>query len=799
MRIVVAGALANKPGYGGEAWVRLAWVKGLQALGNEVLFVEALASDALAENDPRIEFFDSVCAERRMEGEVALLDRRGRSLSGLPAEEVADFAQGADLLVNISGHLRWAPVTTGVRRRAYVDLDPGFTQFWQASGESGLNLEEHDIHFSVGQNIGRPGCPIPTGGFRWINLRQPVVLDDWRVEAPTSENRFTTLASFRGAYGAVEFGGHRFGLKVHEFRRFARLPEVLPPEAVVEVALDAHASDSSDLELLKARGWRLVDPRLVASTPGAFRDYVRGSAGELSVAQRIYVETWSGWFSDRSARYLATGRPVILQDTGLGRSLPLGEGLLTFGDPAEAAAGVREVLADPDRHRKAARRLAEEYFDARKVLTEFLEQALTKGVGSSTRASLANKGPAGLDPGAGPSSTGFPMGFSRKPLAIVAGSICNVPWQGGGTWAVLQYVLGLRRLGWDIHLVEEIDKDRMLPEGVQLEASKNARYFRHVARRFGLEGMATLVLSDKVQTVGARYGDLAGICERAEVLLNLSGVLRDPTLRGAPRVRAFLDLDPAFTQLWQEAQGVDMGLGGHTHFVSVGSEMGSPSCSLPKCGVEWIPTLPPVVLSEWPFQPPVTRDAWTTVANWRGYGSVDWAGVRYGQKAHAFRGFFSLPALSGDRFELALAIHPEERRDLDSLHAHGWHLVDPMMAAGTPDRYRRFVGGSVGEFGVAKAGYVTSSCGWFSDRSACYLASGRPVLAQDTGFGPYLPTGCGLIPFRTMEEAAEGVRAVRADYGRHARAARQIARGFLDSDLVLSTLLENVDACVTHP
>ncbi|MBT8397457.1 MAG: hypothetical protein HKO65_16530 [Gemmatimonadetes bacterium] len=389
-------------------------------------------------------------------------------------------------------------------------------------------------------------------------------------------------------------------------------------------------------------------------------------------------------------------------------------------------------------------------------------------------------------------------GPSHRPLAIVAGSIADVPGQGGGTWAVLQYVLGLKKLGWDVHLVEEIGEDRLLPQGVQLETSENARYFLDVARRFGLEGQATLVLSGTGRSVGATYGELVELCGRAEVLLNLSGVLRDPTLRGSARVRAYLDLDPAFSQLWHEVQGLDLGFDGHTHFLSVGLEMGSPSCSIPKCAVEWIPSLPPVVLSEWPFQPRPDQDCWSTVANWRGYGSVEWEGVRYGQKAHAFRELFRLPGLTRTRFEVALAIHPEEHSDLQALRDNGWNLVDPMVAAGTPDRYRRFIEGSTGELGVAKAGYVTAGCGWFSDRSACYLASGRPVIAQDTGFGPYLPTGSGLLSFRTVEEAAEGVKAVQAEYGRHAWAARQIARGFLDSDLVLSTLLENVDVCATH-
>src|SRR5262249_3533723 len=170
------------------------------------------------------------------------------------------------------------------------------------------------------------------------------------------------------------------------------------------------------------------------------------------------------------------------------------------------------------------------------------------------------------------------------------------------------------------------------------------------------------------------------------------------------------------------------------------------------CGRNWIPTLQPVVPSEWPAAPGRPGGAWTTVGNWRGYGSIEHDGVKYGQKAHSFRRIADLPSRTRARLQPGFSIHQDEIHDLAALAAGNWDVVNPAIVAGTPDAYRRFIRASKGEFGIAKSGYVVSRCGWFSDRSACYLASGRPVIAEDTGFGRLLPTGEGLLSFSTVEE-----------------------------------------------
>jgi hypothetical protein len=279
-----------------------------------------------------------------------------------------------------------------------------------------------------------------------------------------------------------------------------------------------------------------------------------------------------------------------------------------------------------------------------------------------------------------------------------------------------------------------------------------------------------------------------------DVLLNLSGSLSDRNLTARIPARVYVDLDPAFNQLWHVAENIDMQFDHHTHFVTIGLAMGDTLCTVPTCGVAWIPTLQPVVLERWPVAHAITYDAFTTVANWRGYGNITHGGIMYGQKVHALRPLMDLPTRTSERFLLALAIHPAEVKDLEALTANKWELIDPAVVADSPASYRRFIAGSKAEFGLTKAGYVTSQSGWFSDRSACYLASGRPVLAHETGFSRYLPTGQGLLSFSQADEALQGIDAIRRDYPFHARAARHLTEEYFDSDKVLTALLRKLES-----
>jgi hypothetical protein len=375
--LIVAGALANKPHNGGEAWVRLSWVLGLRKLGFEVWLIEQI--DPSACTDPSGQpasfgdcvgraYFAEVTRQFNLAHTAALVYGSGQETHGATYAELVGVARSAELLVNISGHLRLEPLLSQIRCKALIDIDPGYTQFWHA-GRQAL-VCGHDHYFTIGENIGRPECSIPTGGIPWRPIRQPVVLSEWPAQKTTAR-RFTTVASWRGSYGPVEHGGQRFGSKVHEFRKFVHLPELAA--GTFEIALDIHPADDRDRQLLGQHRWQIVDPRTVARGPREFRRYVQGSAAEFSVAQGIYVDTRSGWFSDRSTRYLASGKPVLVQDTGLSQHYPLGDGLLTFRTLDEAIQGVERIAGNYEHHCRAARAVAEEYFDSDKVLGRLLD------------------------------------------------------------------------------------------------------------------------------------------------------------------------------------------------------------------------------------------------------------------------------------------------------------------------------------------------------------------------------------------------------------------------------------------
>jgi hypothetical protein len=382
--VFVSGAVANKHRMGGSIWVRMSWAEALRDAGFDVVFVEQIderacvdagGAPARFEDSANAAAFSAALRDFGLTGSLVCPSPAAGGparIVGLGLEELLARAGEAALLVNVGGHLRWAPLLERLPTRAFVDLDPGFTQIWHAEGHD-LGIEAHDLHFTVGTNVGAPDCPLPTGGLHWRPILQPVSLARWEVVPGGALERFTTVASWRGAYGPTSWKGRSYGVKAHEFRRFLGVTEAVSA-ATFEVALDIHPGDFADTVRLRAHGWTLRDPATLSAT-GAFRRYVQDSGAEFSPAQNIYVDTRSGWFSDRSVRYLAAGRPVLVQDTGFGDRVPTGAGMLTFATPAEAAAGARELLSEYAAHRAAARRLAAEYFAGPRAIAPLLEAA----------------------------------------------------------------------------------------------------------------------------------------------------------------------------------------------------------------------------------------------------------------------------------------------------------------------------------------------------------------------------------------------------------------------------------------
>lgn len=370
---------------------------------------------------------------------------------------------------------------------------------------------------------------------------------------------------------------------------------------------------------------------------------------------------------------------------------------------------------------------------------------------------------------------------------VVAGAIARRIDRGGHVWALLSWVLGFRKLGWSVLFL-----DRLEPApGVR--DSPQVRRFVETMARFGLADSFSLDVGPDREAVGLSRGAVLEKLGEADLLLNVMGYLEDPELLARARRRVFLDIDPGFGQMWRELGLCDV-FRGHDAFVTVGTRVGRDDCRVPTGGLAWIPTLPPVVLDHWtPATGRGTR--FTSVGSWRGpWAPVDYDGQRYGLRVHEFRRFAAVPRESGLDFEMALDIDPEDQADAASLADGGWRLSDPHAVCATPDDYRRYVQGSLAEFGVAKGMYVHARTGWVSDRTACYLASGRPAVVQDTGLDGALETGTGLLTFSTPDQAISAARTVHADWSRHARAARALAVEHLDSDRVLGRLVDQVAA-----
>jgi hypothetical protein len=367
--IVVAGSLAQKPGQGGHAWVFLQYLLGFRRLGFEVTFVDQLPAGA-ENRDAAVAWMGRVMHGFGLDGHWSLLDDAGRNVAGLSVAEVVVRTRRSAFLVNVMGFLRCEEVLAVAPRRVFLDIDPGFPQMWQALGLADV-FAGHDDFVTIGENIGRPGCHVPTCDRAWITTPQPVVLEEWpsRSESGTA---LTSVATWRGAYGPVEYEGRSYGLRAHELRRFAALPGA--SSVPLNLALSIHPADEADRALLESSGWTLLDPAIVAADPWVYRDFIQGSAGELMVAKNMYVQARSGWISDRSICYLSTGRPVVAQDTGLASRYPTGCGLLTFTTFDEAVDAIEQVAAEPAKHGRAARELAEAYFDSDIVLGRLLSE-----------------------------------------------------------------------------------------------------------------------------------------------------------------------------------------------------------------------------------------------------------------------------------------------------------------------------------------------------------------------------------------------------------------------------------------
>ena len=381
--MIVTGLIAQYP-LGGVTWDYLHYVLGFARLGHDVYYLEdtgqwpynpvagGLGPDCAYNVDYLAKVMSRFGLDDRWAYHFADKARQTSEWFGLSDLDRAAVVESADLLIDLSCALEQCERYRRVSRLVLIDTDPVFTQIKLARGQRDFaaQVDAHDVHFSFGECL---SDRIPQTGHRWRATRQPIVLSEWRPAA-TPRRVFTTVMNWT-SYRPVAYGGRSYGQKDVEFMRFLELPGIVAP-TVLEVAVGPGKTRRTPRDLLTHKGWRVVDPARVCPDVDSYRDYIQSSLAEWSVAKNGYVVGRPGWFSCRSACYLAAAKPVVVQDTGLGTILPVGQGILTFDTLKEAAEAIREVESDYDRHARAAREIAETCFDSGKVLSRLLEEAL---------------------------------------------------------------------------------------------------------------------------------------------------------------------------------------------------------------------------------------------------------------------------------------------------------------------------------------------------------------------------------------------------------------------------------------
>jgi hypothetical protein len=388
--------------------------------------------------------------------------------------------------------------------------------------------------------------------------------------------------------------------------------------------------------------------------------------------------------------------------------------------------------------------------------------------------------------------------LSERLNIIVAGLIGQYP-IGGVTWDYVQYVLGLRELGHNVTYLEDSEQWPYNPSegGCGREAVSNAEYLGRVMERFDLADRwayrfpgGSLPTGETFQErwFGLSEARRRAVIEEADLMINVSSGIGDPTrYRRIPRL-VYVDTDPVFTQIRAvQDDRFRAHLDAHDLHFTYGE---CASAAVPTTGHAWRPMRKPIAIGQWH---PLAghREAFTTVMNWTSYGDVTWNGQSYGQKDQEFLRFIDLPAaVAPTVLELAIGCGITRRAPQVELIRRGWRLVDPMQCCADVDDYRHYIESSKGEWTVAKNAYVVGQSGWFSGRTACYLAAGRPVVVQDTGFAPVLPVGEGIVVFQSFDDAIDGLREIEGDWKRHARAARAIAGEYFDARKVVGRLLE---------
>ena len=387
MQIVVTGLIATYP-LGGLSWDYIQYIQGLHLLGHDVFYLEDTGNWVY---NPELSTFTEECSFNLQYLDAVLSFAAGPATRrrwsfrsptgeyfGLTEREIETVCNKADLFINVSGCCWLRERYRGCARKVYIDTDPLYTQYQleairqgPATADQGYSvnlIRNHDLFFTFAENISDPSCCIPSCGLTWHTTRQPIVLENWPFTFTPAAPALTTVMSWKNDVTPPSIGGETYGGKDVEFLKFVHLP----PR--VSVTMEIALSGAAPFDQLRQNGWQVVDGYEKSSTMKVYQNYLSGSRGEWSIAKNAYVASRSGWFSERSAAYLALGKPVVVQNTGFRPYYPVGEGLFDFTNLDEAISAIESIETNYRRHCEAARSIAESHFAARNVLTRLLQQ-----------------------------------------------------------------------------------------------------------------------------------------------------------------------------------------------------------------------------------------------------------------------------------------------------------------------------------------------------------------------------------------------------------------------------------------
>ena len=376
-RIVVGSYAIRFPVGGYFSWV-LQWLLGFHRLGHAVFFAEKsgyrnscfnpITRRSSDDCSYGIRIFRDFLARFELGERWCFVDAAGQ-YHGLSRIEIERAFRSADVFVDMGSHGAWQSEAAKTPLKVWVDGEPAFRQIkLQAILDSGGTIPKYNHYYTVGRNIGTDRCLIPALGLEWRPIFNPVIVDLFPRRPVQAGAPFTTVMSW-SAHESVEFNGTTYGQKDVEFTKFIELPAW--SGVPLEIAVSGKAVPTE--QLMKA-GWRVRDSFPVTLSFDRWREYIGASRGEFSVCKNVFVATNSGFFSDRSAVYLASGRPVVMQETGFSAHLPCGEGLFAVRSVEEAGSAISEIQGNWERHSKAAREIAVEYLDASRVLGQFLKE-----------------------------------------------------------------------------------------------------------------------------------------------------------------------------------------------------------------------------------------------------------------------------------------------------------------------------------------------------------------------------------------------------------------------------------------